>query len=248
MSESHPKMYYQLADWWPLLSCLEDYEEEAGLFARAIVAARSETRSVLELGSGGGSNASHLKNHFTMTLVDLSPDMLEVSRALNPELPHHLGDMRDVRLGLQFDAVLIHDAIMYMTTVDDLRKAMQTAWIHCRPGGLVLFIPDFDQESFKPSTSHGGYDGHDRSLRYLEWNHDPDPGDTTIASDFAFLLREGDGRITVEHDRHILGLFPRATWIDLMNQIGLRPSIVPFDHSELEPGSYRGFLGLKPVD
>ncbi|MHC4615594.1 MAG: class I SAM-dependent methyltransferase, partial [Planctomycetota bacterium] len=57
---------------------------------------------VLELGSGGGNNASHLKKWFDMTLVDLSPHMLEVSRALNPECSHQQGDMRTVRLGTLF--------------------------------------------------------------------------------------------------------------------------------------------------
>jgi hypothetical protein len=40
-----------------------------------------------------------------MTLVDLSEEMLVVSRQLNPECQHHQGDMRTVRLGRTFDAV-----------------------------------------------------------------------------------------------------------------------------------------------
>ena len=40
--------------------------------------------TLLELGSGGGNNASFLKMRFDMTLVDLSPGMLEVSRAALP--------------------------------------------------------------------------------------------------------------------------------------------------------------------
>lgn len=48
-----------------------------------------------------------------MTLVDLSPEMLTTSCALNPECEHLPGDMRTVRLGRLFDAVFIHDAIIY---------------------------------------------------------------------------------------------------------------------------------------
>src|SRR5947199_313515 len=75
---------------------------------------------VLELGSGGGHNAVHLKARFTMTLVDLSAGMLDMSRRLNPECEHHQGDMRTVRLGRTFDAVFVHDAVDYMLTEDDL--------------------------------------------------------------------------------------------------------------------------------
>ena len=89
-------------------------------------------RTLLELGSGGGNNASHLKTQFDMVLVDPSPGMLAVSRQPNPECEHLEGDMRDVRLSRRFDRVLIHDAICYMTTEADLRSAIEMAFEHCR--------------------------------------------------------------------------------------------------------------------
>ena len=110
--------------------------------------------TVLELGSGGGNNASHLKRRFRLTLVDASPDMLAVSRALNPECEHVQGDMRSVRLEREFDAVFVHDAIAYMTSRDDLLRAMRTARAHCRAGGVALFAPDHVLETFVPRTSH----------------------------------------------------------------------------------------------
>ena len=88
--------------------------------------------------------------------------------------------MRTLRLGRTFDAVLVHDAVMYMTTEADLRQAIETAYVHVRPGGVAVFAPDFVKETFKPSTDHGGHDGDGRALRYLEWSFDPDPDDTTV--------------------------------------------------------------------
>jgi hypothetical protein len=79
-------------------------------------------------------------------------------------------------LGREFDSVFIHDAIVYMTTTYDLRSAVKTAYVHLKPGGAALFEPDYVRETFKPSTRHGGHDGKDRALRYLEWTYDPDPG------------------------------------------------------------------------
>ena len=61
--------------------------------------------------------------------------MLEVSRELNPECEHICGDMREVRLGRQFGAVFVHDAVMYMTTERDLQKTIETAYVYCVPGG-----------------------------------------------------------------------------------------------------------------
>jgi SAM-dependent methyltransferase len=148
-----PKMYTELASWWSLLSPPGDYAEEAAFYLKALIeACERSPQTLLELGSGGGNNASHLKSRFQMVLVDLSPGMLAVSRRLNPECEHVEGDMRTVRLGRQFDCVFVHDAIVYMTTEADLRKAIETAFVHCRPGGAALFAPDHIKENFRPST------------------------------------------------------------------------------------------------
>ena len=241
-----PKLYSELASWWPLMSAPADYEEEAGLYQKAILDASDvPLQTMLELGSGGGNNASHLKARFTMTLVDLSPGMLEVSRAINPECEHHLGDMRTVRLGREFDAVFVHDAVTYMTSEADVRQAIATAFVHCRPDGVVLFAPDHVRENFRPGTDHGGHDGADRAMRYLEWTWDPDPADTTCVVDYTYVLRERDGEVRVVHDRHLEGLFSRTDWLRWLSEAGFVPQVVPIDHSELEPGSYEVFVGHK---
>jgi hypothetical protein len=157
--------------------------------------------------------------------------MLSVSRRLNPSLAHVAGDMRTVRLGRAFDAVLIHDAIMHMTTAGDLAAALATASVHCRPGGALVVMPDCVAETFTPETKHGGHDRADRGLRYLEWTWDPDPTDTTFQALFAIVLRESDGHTRLVEDRHTLGLFPRATWLDLLAGAGFEATVTvdPWD-------------------
>ena len=132
------KLYSDLAAWWPLLSPPEEYVDEAAFFEQILADANLPARpSLLELGCGGGSNAFYLKKMFAeVTLTDISPHMLEVSRGLNPECEHQQADMRTARLGREFDVVFIHDAIDYMRTSPDLRLAMETAFIHCKPGGI----------------------------------------------------------------------------------------------------------------
>jgi len=242
-----PKLYDELAEWWPLMSAPDEYEEEAAFYGAQLAAACARPpRTVLELGSGGGNNASHLKRRFALTLVEPSAGMLTVSRALNPDCEHVQGDMRTIRLGRRFDAVFVHDAVAYMTSEADLRQAIETAFVHCAPGGAALFAPDALRETFQPSTDHGGRDGETRGLRYLSWSWDPDPGDTTYLTDYAYLLRMPDGAMRVEHDRHLEGLFARADWLGLLSAAGFEPRAVRFDHSELEPGSYEIFIATKP--
>jgi hypothetical protein len=216
-----PKLYSELAPWFHLLSRPEDYSEEAE-FARQVLteAVPPPPRTVLELGAGAGNNAWHLKSHFQLTLTDLSEAMLENSRRINPECEHFAGDMRSLRLGRQFDAVFIHDAICYMLTPEDLRAATQTAFEHCRPDGAVLIMPDYTRETFRAGVHHGGHDGDGRALRYLEWTFDPDPNDDTYTVDFVYLLREGSNPVKVVHDTHVEAIFPRRLWLQILTETG----------------------------
>lgn len=239
------KMYTSLAEWWPVLSSPDDYREEAAFFAAIMKANCRPCKNVLELGSGGGNNASHLKKHFQMTLVDISPGMLRVSRKLNPECAHVLGDMRTIRLRRTDDAVFVHDAVMHMTSPRDLIRLFRTVWIHLRPGGCALIVPDYFKETYVPVTSSGGHDRETRSMRYLEWHFIPDAKDQTIECHFAYLLKDRRGRVRVEHDRHLMDLFPKAAWLKLLRRAGFRVKIVPIAHSELDPGRYQALVAVK---
>lgn len=221
------RLYGDLARWWPLISPVEVYEEDAGIAAELFALAGRPVREVLELGSGGGHLASHLRPRYTMTLVDLSPQMLAVSRELNPGVEHLPGDMRDLRLGRAFDAVLVHDAIDYMTTPRDLSAAFRTAFEHCRPGGVAVFFPDHVADTFEPLTDCGGSDADDGGgARYLEWSLPPEPGATTVRTEYTFTLREADGTVRAAHETHVTGLFPVADWQRLLGAAGFRVTTV----------------------
>jgi SAM-dependent methyltransferase len=239
------RLYSDLASWWHLISAPEEYVGEAASAASLLRTANPSTRTVLELGSGGGNNAFHLKREFEMTLVDLSDEMLAVSRELNPECEHIQGDMRTVRLDRTFDAVFVHDAIDYMITEADLRRAASTAYEHCRQGGVAVFVPDDIVENFEPGIDHGGHDAPDgRGARYLSWSSDPDPGDTSTRTDYAFMLRSSDGSVDVVHDTHEFGLFPRALWLQVLADVGFRPrSVAEMTSEDRRPREF--FVGTR---
>jgi len=237
-----PRLYGELASWFHLLSSPPDYAEEAEFARNLLLEASATPTSMLELGSGGGNNASHLKSHFKMTLVDLSPGMLELSKILNPECEHIQGDMKAVRLHRTFDAVFIHDAIMYMTNEADLTLALETASLHCKSGGAGLFMPDVVHETFVSLTTHGGHDsetGDGRSIRYIEWTFDADSSDNTYTVDFAYLLRERNQPVRVVHDTHVFGIFPRETWLRLLEHAGFEARPVK------DPWGREVFIGTK---
>lgn len=243
-----PRLYHDLAEWYPLLTPVADYAEEAAFYRRLFEQyCRRPPRTVLDLGSGGGHNAAHLKTTLTCTLVDVAPAMLELSRRLNPECEHVQGDMRSIRLNRIFDCVLVHDAVSYMASRTDLARAIATAFEHTAPAGIALFQPDFVVETFKPGTETGGSDEGCRALRYLEWRWAPEPEADSYVTDMAYLLRDESGAVEVLHDRHLMGLFPRALWLELIAAAGFESLAVPFEHSSHSDAGHEVFLGLRAV-
>ena len=240
------RLYNELAPWFHLITHPSEYADEADHLLRLVDAANiGATKTLLELGSGGGNLASHLKHRFACTLTDVSEDMLTLSRGINPDAEHIAADMRNLRLGRAFDVVLAHDALGYMTSEADLSAAIMTAAAHLRPGGLAVFIPDAVTEQLRTGTDHGGVDGEDgRGARYLEWTHGINEDGHSYDVDYVLLLREPGKPPRAELDTHRIGIFPRQTWLDLIRAAGLTPlSLAVEDPHE---GEHAVFAARRP--
>ncbi|MBN2432411.1 MAG: class I SAM-dependent methyltransferase [Acidobacteria bacterium] len=229
------RLYDDLAWLMPLISPPEDYAAEAAHWRTVLRAALGGGRHhVLELGAGGGHNFSHLTADFQATAVDLSPAMLALCRQLNPEVECLPGDMRTIRLNRTFDAVLIHDAIGYMLSETDLAAAFRTAAAHLAPGGVLVISPDRVTESFRPpEVDTVSRETEDSFVSYVECTWDPDPADTTVETLMVYLIRRPDG-LQVELDRHVTGLFPRATWRRLLADAGFAVTVRRFPLAGLD--------------
>jgi SAM-dependent methyltransferase len=217
------RLYSDLAGWWPLISPPAEYAQEGAYLAAVLSStAAIPVREVLDLGSGGGHMALHLKDRFEMTLADISPGMLAVSRRLNPQCRHLRGDMRTLRLDRDFDAVLVHDAVDYVTTTADLARVIETAYAHCRPGGIAVFVPDYVRDDFRELTGAGGggSDAAGRKASFTERTWDPDPADDWVQAEYEFTLRGADGAVEVIRETHRLGVFSRDTWLRLLTGAG----------------------------
>jgi SAM-dependent methyltransferase len=226
----HNRLYEDLAWLWPIISPPEGYEEEMTEVVSLIREhARREAKTLLDLGCGGGHNDTWLKQTFAITGVDLSEPMLALARQLNPEVRYLTGDMRSIRLGETYDVVFVGDAIDYMLTEDDLRAAFETAYAHMNPGGVFVTYAEetkkrFEQNKTKTITRQQD----DMELTSIENYYDPDPQDTTYEMTFVYLIRD-KGRLSVETDYHVMGLFEMATWIELLEEVGFEVRMVAYE-------------------
>ena len=227
------RLYGDLAHLWSLMSPPDHYEEEARYWLRELLTRLAPgRRRILDLGTGGGHHLHHLTAEFDATAVDLSEAMLSHSRRLNPGVVHHIGDMRTVRLGETFDAVLVHDAISYMTTETDLLAVFATARAHLRPGGLLIAAPDDYTDTFDPP--HIEYQTNrdaNTELTYVEYSTDLDPNDTSIETTYVYFIKRGSD-LRVEVDTHVTGLFPIATWERLLKEAGFEVDRVDYPVSK----------------
>jgi SAM-dependent methyltransferase len=238
------ELYGNLAKCWPLLSPRENQNEQGLLFGSIFANGVKNWTSFLELGCGSGALASYLPQEIEKVLVDISPQMLALCKENNPSADCREGDMLRLGLGKEFDVVLIHDALMYLTSAVDLQAAIQTAANHCRPGGLVCLVPDVILGDFGEGNTviSGGEDG-DFAVRLMEWHWDPDPNDRQSIAEFSFLIREGE-TVRTHHETHTMGLFPREEWLAFIAQAGLK-----LEAPEIPPGFETGaiFLARKPA-
>src|SRR5512139_1278741 len=132
----------------------KDYTGEAEYVHGLIQQHRPGAGSLLDLGCGTGRHAFLLaEKGYAVAGVDRSEEMLavansQVATAVRVEArspvavppAFHLGDLRTVRLGRTFDAVVsLFHVMSYQTTNNDLREAFATAREHLAPGGVFIF-------------------------------------------------------------------------------------------------------------
>ncbi len=247
-----PRLYSDLAWLWPLWG---DPDGEYAEWCAHVVAmiekhARREVKTLLNLGCGGGKNAYNLKRHYRVTGLDLSNDMLANARKLNPDIELVQGDMREFSLPKRFDAILIDDAVAYMTSRDDLSRLFHAAYRHVEPGGVMIVSPDGTKETFEQNETHvtrgdaaaeakAKPDGVE--VVFIENNYDPDPSDDTFEGLMIYLIRE-KGVLRVVEDRHTLGIFAADVWPTLLREAGFEV------HDDFwRPGSVKTYICVKAV-
>ena len=235
------KSYGSLAWTERVISSLGEYEEEVRQSITTLERYRGgERKTMLHLGCGAGGHDYHFKNSFQITGVDISEEMLGMARERNPEVHYIQGDMRNVRLNQKFDVVVIPDSIAYMNTLEDLKKAIQTAAYHLRSGGIFLVVVHTKEEFTNNNFVYTGTDG-DIHITLFENNYIISESQYEAA--MVYLIRQ-NGKLQIEHDVHTLGLFSHETWLEQLTAARLfinetRNMNELYDRYLLEEGEYK---------
>ncbi len=230
MQKTKWRAYSDLAWTESIVTSPDESAEETELFVKVIKKnSQIEARTLLHLGCGAGANDFTFKRHFTITGVDISEGMLCMAEKLNPEVTYVYGDMREIKLKESFDAVAIPDSIGYMTTIRDLRTAINTASFHLKPGGVLLIVAHTKEEFRENNFVYAG-SKEDLEVTIFENNYVSKSEPTTYEATFVYLIRQ-KGKLEIYTDCHRLGLFTLTTWLSLLKDAGLEVKQMKMDHS-----------------
>ncbi|MBN1622230.1 MAG: methyltransferase domain-containing protein [Endomicrobiales bacterium] len=233
------RLYNDLSWIWPIISPPDEYIEETNLFAKIINKhAKIKVKTLLHLGCGGGHNDYTFKKHFKVTGIDISQNMLKLAKKLNPKSEYIKGDMRNISLNRQFDAIVTGDSIAYARTRKDLKKVFKTAFEHLKPGGVFLTIPEFTKENFEQNkTECITHPKKNIEITYIETLLDPNRADSTFEANYIFLIKK-NGKLKMYTDNHIGGLFSTKTWESSLRNTGFRIKKIKFTHSSFKKGYF----------
>ena len=236
------------ASLYDLLYREKDYLGECDFLERLFARhARREVRSLLDLGCGTGGHALLFAGRgYRVAGVDRSPTMLRIARAKAGAVTgagsaaFSLGDVRTVRLGRRFDAVVALFAVMgYQIADADFVAAVRTAAVHLAPGGLFVFDVWYGPAvlASPPGAREKTVKDGARLVR-RRTDCEVDAFAQVVQVRFGTTVREGRRTISSGEETHPMRFFfPRELGL-LVRAAGLEPAaIVPFTDEAGTPGT-----------
>lgn len=216
-------MFSETARYYDKFYAGKDYRGEVErLLAIIGPSLRSGGTRLLDVACGTGRHIEHLKAHFKVEGLDLEPELLQLARERNPNVPFHQGDMIDFEIGRTFDIVTcLFSAIGYVKTLDNLNKAVRSMANHLEPGGLLIVEPWFTPGDWHSGTPHAMLID-EPELKIARLNTSFLDGRLSYF-DFHYLIATPQG---TEHlvERHELGLFEQEEMRAALAQTGLQAS------------------------
>ncbi|MGH3648802.1 MAG: class I SAM-dependent DNA methyltransferase [Micromonosporaceae bacterium] len=204
-------MYDELASVYDAIyRSRKDYVAEARLVTGLIRDRAPDAASLLDVACGTGEHLIHLRDEFEVTGVDISPQMIDVARTKLPGVELRVADMRELRLGQSYDAVIcLFSAVGYLGASSELDAAMAAMAAHVHPGGVLVIEPWIFPEDWNEGRLGHDVSGSDE-VRVARMVRSTARGRTAVM-EMHYLVGDAAG---VRHftDRHEMTLFTRAEY------------------------------------
>jgi ubiquinone/menaquinone biosynthesis C-methylase UbiE len=219
-----------------------DYEADAARVHQIVQAnKKSPGRRLLDVACGTGRHDEYLKRWYEVQGADLSPEMLEIARARNPELSFHRADMAQIDLGETFDAVIcLFSSIGYVQTVERLHQTLNAFAQHTVPGGVVVVDGWLQPEEWIPGSLHANLVD-EPDVKVARFSRSEQVGMLSVMEMHHLIVTRDGSETFVE--RHELGLFTVEQYCEAFEAAGLTVAHDP-------TGGFRErslYVGARPV-
>jgi SAM-dependent methyltransferase len=198
----------------------KDYRAETIAVLDRVRAVRgSDPRTLLDVACGTGRHLEYFSAAARCAGLDLEPELLAIATRRCPEVRFVRGDMTNFDLGETFDAITcLFSSIGYARTKPRLRGAIGAMARHLGPGGVLIVEPWFQPDGFRDGVVQviETHLGETRVVRMMRsWRE----GDLSVL-EAHYLVGRSTG-ITHFTERHELGLFSLADYVDAFEAAGL---------------------------
>ncbi|WP_026829028.1 class I SAM-dependent DNA methyltransferase [Exiguobacterium artemiae] len=195
-------------------------------------------KRIADIGCGTGTATLLLADHYEVTGVDLSEEMLEIAQEKAMETNRHVDfwvqDMRELELPDSVDAItILCDSLNYLQTESDVKQTFDSAARLLTDGGKLLF----DVHSpYKMETLFNGktYATHAEQSSYI-WFADPGEDPLSVVHELTFFIEGEDGRYDRVDETHHQRTYPPEQYITWLREAGFRVCAVTGDFTSDAP-------------
>ena len=127
----------------------ESYQSEVDSVVSLVKQYKKSSGDMLLDIACGGAQAAYLQNHFTVTGIDISDEMLEIAKNKVKNALFINADMCDFNVNNQYDVILnLYGSIGQVESLEHMHMAMKCAFKHLKQGGVFVLTPWSTKESF----------------------------------------------------------------------------------------------------
>ncbi len=126
------------------------YREEVERIVRIVRQYNPTAKTILDIACGTGAQAKYLAEHYTVTGLDLSPEMVEIAKRKVPSGQFVVADMCNFLLNTYFDvAVNLYGSIGFAEDYEAMKASLKSVYNHLNMGGVFILTPWSTKETFK---------------------------------------------------------------------------------------------------
>jgi len=144
-------MYKTVSKYYDLMYVSdESYQAEVNKVVSLVEQYKiSKGDMLLDIACGTGAQAEYLQNHFTVTGIDISDEMLDVAKDKVKNATFINADMCDFELNDQYDVILnLYGSIGHAESLVHMQTSLKCVYKHLKPGGIFILTPWSTKERF----------------------------------------------------------------------------------------------------